>query len=114
MEQIILEYFNKNNNRTLSVLDNKYRKHYTGVTLNYITYNLLKAKYKKYEVARILRELFKSNKIRSLFCNDIKQYVFENTKSNHWSFSVITGTHWSSSMGNKNIYEYLKQFTKDE
>lgn len=109
LEKKLLNYFNKTNNRTLEVLNNKYRKYYTGVSLNYLTYNLLKAQYKKSEVAKCLLNLHKSEKIKSLFCNDINKYVFEPKKSFHGNFNFKTGYDYYN---NKNLHKYLEQFIK--
>ncbi len=89
IKEEILKYFNDNiggNKKILKVLDNKYREYYTGVTLNYITYDLFKAKYKKSDVTKALKELFLNKEIKSLFCPHIQKVVFEPISSHHWSF----------------------------
>lgn len=107
----LLNYFNKTNKKTLEVLDNKYRTYYTGVSLNYLTYDLLKAKYKKSEVASCLLDLHKTEQIKGLYCNDIKKYVLEPLRSNHGNFSPITGdSDWG--VNGTNLHIYLKQFIK--
>lgn len=112
MEEKILDYFNNSGNSTLTVLDNHYRHYYTGVTLNYITYDLLKAKYHKSDVAKTLIELLKNKSIKSLWCGNVRNYVFENLKTPHWRFDSETGTHgmWIKF----NVYEYLNTFIKNE
>lgn len=110
LEKELLNYFNKTNSRELEVLDNKYRKFYTGVSLNYLTYDLLKAKYKKSEIAKCLLNLHKTGKIKSIFCKDVNKYVFESEKSFHRNFNIITGYNY----GGKNLHEYLKQFIKNK
>jgi len=94
----------------LHVLDNRYRKYYTGVTLNYITYDLLKAKYRKSDVAKCLKELHLNGKIKSLRCPDIKQVVFENNQSMHVNY--VRGGYGSTNI--EVLHEYLNQFIKDE
>lgn len=109
----ILNYFNKNKDDCkLEVLDNKYKKYYTGVTLNYITYDLLKAKYRKSNVAEVLLNLHKNGEIHSLYCGDIENIVFESKKSEHWNFNPKTGVHQYKS--NNNLHEYLKKFIKND
>lgn len=113
MEEEILNYFNdtfhkvSNNGKNLTclkVLDNKYRKYYTGVTLNYVCYDLLKAKYRKSNVARVILKLYQEQKIRMLFCPNVKEYVIENEVANY-----------ASKYNTYDSYEnYLKQFIKDE
>lgn len=107
IKEKILNYLNKN--VALKVLDNKYRKYYTGVTLNYICYDLLKAKYKKSDVCEVLLELHRETKIKSLFCPHIKNYVFENKKSGHYGFDSNSGYCLYSK---KNLHEYLKSLIK--
>lgn len=116
LEEQILNYFSNTNKKhgkaCLRVLDNKYRMYYTGVTLNYITYNLLKAKYRKTDVAKIILKLQMEDKIRSLFCPNVKQYVFETLYTGNYSFSPSTGTNdWRPKY---NVHTYLKSFIKDE
>ena len=67
----------------LKVLNNKYKKYYTGVTLTYLTYILLKAKYKKYEVAQTLYNMIESGEIKAIYCPDIKKIVFEQKQMGH-------------------------------
>ena len=112
MEEEILNYFNSSGDSTLAVLDNRYRHYYTGVTLNYITYDLLKAKYRKSDVAKTLIELLKNKSIKSLWCGNVKNYVFENLKTPHWKFNSETGTH--DMFFGYNIYKYLNTFIKNE
>ena len=86
MEEEILNYFNNTaNGKFIRALDNNYKKYYTGVTLRYITYKVLKAKYKKSEVAECLLNLHKTSQIKGLFCSDIKQYVLEPLLSKSWN-----------------------------
>ena len=112
IKEKILQYLNNTSDRyrmKLKVLDNKYSKYYTGVTLNYITYDLLKAEYKKSDVAKVLKELFLNKEIKSLFCPDIKKVVFEPKTSTHWSF--YTGY----SKYNLEYFEnYINKFIKNE
>lgn len=110
MEEEILNYLHPDKVQ-LKVLNNKYKKYYSGVTLPYITYYLLKAKYRKSKVAEILLKLHQEKKIRSLFCPDIQQYVFNSKKCGYWNFDPTTGG--TTGYGErKNIHIYLKQFIK--
>lgn len=83
LKEKILKYLNDTKydragrNFVLKVLDNKYRTYYTGVTLNYITYTLLKAKYKKKDVAQVLFELHQDKELNAIRCPDIQNVVFE-------------------------------------
>ena len=106
----ILEYLKKDFkwNYGLEVLDNKYRKYYTGVTLNYITYDLLKAKYKKSDIAKVLKKLVLEKEIKSLFCPHIKKVVFEPKASTHWNF-IESGY---GAYNEKYFVEYMNQFIK--
>ena len=115
IDENLLNYFNKSNTRCLEVLDNKYRNYYTGVTVNYLTYNLLKGKYRKSDVSKSLLMLHKEGQIKSLFCPDIKKYVFESRKSNHGGFSSETGGYdgYASSQKEKNVHTYLETFIKN-
>jgi len=112
IEKDILDYFNNNFTTrkengmiitSLHVLDNKYKSYYSGVSLNYICYDLLKAKYKKSEVAKILLKLLIERQIRALYCPNVKKYVFENKKGNY-----------SSSFVSDNLKDYLNSFIKNE
>jgi hypothetical protein len=67
----------------LKVLNNKYKLYYTGVTLQYLTYILLKAKYKKHEVAETLYNMIDSDTIKAIYCPDIKKIVFEQRNMGH-------------------------------
>jgi|694.fasta_scaffold65876_5 hypothetical protein len=112
IKEKILKYLNDNpdsKKRTLKVLDNKYCKYYTGVTLNYITYNLLKAEYKKSDVTKVLKELFLNKEIKALFCPDVKKVVFEPKNSQHWSFF---GGYYDYSL--EYFENYMNQFIKNE
>lgn len=113
MEEEILKYLTPDK-AYLKVLDNKYRRRYTGVTLSYITYELLKAKYKKSEVAKTLLKLQMEQKIKSLFCPDVKKYVFMSVKIGYWYFNHITGAHSDYGKSKYNVHNYLKQFIKHE
>lgn len=83
-------------------LDNKYREYYTGVTLNYITYDLLKAKYKKRDVVSVLKELYDKGVIKMLTCPDIKKRVFEKAKGPYGCRST--------DYGSQTHYDYLNSF----
>ena len=112
IKEEILKYFNDNiggNKKILKVLDNKYREYYTGVTLNYITYDLFKAKYKKSDVTKALKELFLNKEIKSLFCPNIKKVVFEPISSHHWSFFGGYANY-----GLEYFENYMNQFIKNE
>lgn len=108
MEEEILNYLNAGS--LLKVLDNKYRKHYTGVTLNYITYDLLKGKYKKSKVAECLLKLHKENQIKGLYCNNVNNYVLQPKTSLNLNFSIINGTH--TYFPKRNLHKYLETFIK--
>lgn len=119
LKEILLDYFNNSNPHTnkLKVIDNKYREYYTGVTLNYITYDLLKAKYHKSDVAKVLLELQINSEIKSLRCPDVKNYVFEKTShtGSYSRLSPVTGTYDSKYMPTEyNVHKYLKSFIKNE
>ena len=114
MEEEILNYFNDTFHKVvisgknlicLKVLDNKYRKYYTGVTLNYICYDLLKAKYRKSDVAKVILKLYENEQIKMLKCPHVRNFVIENKIGNWGTFPGRYNT------DNKN---YLKQFIKDE
>ena len=115
IKEKILQYLNDTSDKykmKLKVLDNKYSKYYTGVTLNYITYDLLKAKYKKSDVAKVLKELFLNEEIKSLFCPDIKKVVFEPKTSTHWSFH---SDYLQQTQHNLEYFEnYMNKFIKNE
>jgi len=103
------EGFHKKHPSFLRVLDNKYRSAYTGVTLNYITYDLLKAKYRKSDVAKSLKELFFNKQINSLFCPHIKKVVFENKKTRNYGFFNDFGFHNMTYFN-----DYINKFIKNE
>lgn len=111
MEKIIKEYLKE---YKLKVLDNKYRRLYTGVTLNYIVYDLLKAKYKKSDVAKHLLELHKSGGCRSLYCPNVDNYVIESPRSGHENFNTENGGGNNTYTRNRNLHTYLKQFIRHE
>lgn len=90
-------------NISLKVLDNKYRKYYTGVSLQYIVYDLLKAKYRKSEVCEVLCELVENNKIQPLYCPNVKKIVFERPNNIHSAYYRTT---------QKKVLEYLKTFIR--
>jgi hypothetical protein len=115
MEEILLEYFTKRDDAYLDVMDNKYRKYYTGVTLNYITYDLLKAKFKKSNVAKCLLKLHQESRIKSIYCPNVKNYVFENFKYMAGNFDPQTGQHVGGYYTKGyNLHTYLNQFIKNE
>lgn len=116
MEEILLQYFTKERkDGYLNVIDNKYRKFYSGVKLNYIVYDLLKAKYHKSDVAKCLLKLHKEEKIKSIYCPDVDNYVFENPTTTLSNFNPETGDnpHGCYTKG-YNVHKYLKQFIKNE
>jgi hypothetical protein len=85
IQEQILKYFENVTEDKLSangnywsfkVLDNKYKRYYTGVTLQYICYELFKAKYRKSDVAEALLDLWINHKIKFMFCRDVKKNVF--------------------------------------
>lgn len=98
IKEELLNYFNYTKTDRLIVLDNKYRHFYTGVTLQYLTYELFKAKYSKSNVAQALKELLLDKQIKSLNCPNIKKIVFEPIKSTH---------HLYFNTNEKLILEYL-------
>lgn len=113
MEEEILNYFNHSypKGNVVKPIDNKYCKYYTGVTLRYITYSLLKAKYKKSEVAKCLLDLHKSGKIKGLYCNGVKNYVIQPKGTYNGNFSQITGdSNWG--VPGINLHKYLETFIK--
>jgi hypothetical protein len=109
MEEKILEYFNDViHNYSLKVLDNKYRKAYTGVSINYVTYDLLKGKYPKRKVAEFLLRCHKEAKIFSIFCPDVKKYVFEPKGSLVGNYNIVTGAPFYGN-SNKNVHVFLEK-----
>lgn len=94
IETNILHYFNKNNSKWLDILDgdsrqyvenyNDYKiKGYTGVTVKYLRTYVFNNKYSKSMISYVLLKLLSECNIQTLFCNDIKQIVFEPTESGH-------------------------------
>ena len=94
IKSIILHYFNKNESKWLDVLDGDSRKYvsnyegydlegYTGVTVKYLREYLFNKKYSKSMISYILLKLLSEGNIKTLFCGDIKQIVFEPIESNH-------------------------------
>ena len=70
-----------------------YRKYYyTGVTIDYIHKTLLKNKFNKSLVIYTLFDMLDNEEIKSLFCEDIGNVVFENKYNNHWSYGVEKNT----------------------
>lgn len=106
MENEILNYLTPDK-VVLVPLDKKYKHGYTGVTLRYITYSVLKAKYKKRDVAEMLLKLHKEGKIRSLFCPDVEEYVFMSKKCAYWNFNREDGTAYTKKY---NLHTYLEKF----
>ena len=110
LKQKIVDYFTEsfikihkeNKRNVLRPLDNKYREYYTGVTLNYIVYDLLKAKYKKKDVVTVLKELYSDARIKMLKCPDINKMVFEK----------LTGPYGGTcnGYGSRDHYNYLDSF----
>ena len=111
----LLNYFNESKSRYLKPLDNKYRDSYTGVTINYLTYDLFKAKYRKSDIAQVLLELQQQSEIKSIFCPDIKKFVFEPIKSHHTGFCNETGGYqgYVNPPKQRNVHTYLKTFIKN-
>ena len=111
IKEEILNYFNitvfpntnEHSRMFLKVLDNKYRKYYTGVSLQYIVYDLLKGKYKKSEVCKTLHELVATNQIQPLYCPDVKKIVFERPNNIHRSYFRTT---------KEKVLKYLETFIK--
>lgn len=95
----------------LKVLDNKYKPYYSGVTLRYITYTLLKAKYKKKDVAQVLFELQQEKEINAIRCPDIQDIVFECKRCPYGTF----GDHYSgdnTDPNNNRGLQYFKNYLK--
>lgn len=113
IEKKILDYFNDTTKHSIGskgyfsfkVLDNKYKKYYTGVSLQYICYDLLKAKYRKSDVAKTLYNLYINQKIKCLYCPHVKKYVFGNIAM------VYTGLYSEGGLpAYQTRIDYLKQF----
>lgn len=94
IETILLHYFNKNELMWLDVLDGDSRKYiddyygyalkgYTGVTIKYLREYLFNKKYSKSMISYVLLKLLSEGNIKTLFCGDIKQIVFEPIESTH-------------------------------
>ena len=114
MEEILLKYFTKLE-ASLEVLDNKYRKSYSGVTLQYVVYDLLKAQYRKSDVAKALLQLHKSMQIKSIYCPNVDNYVFMSPYSLITNFNHETGDNPQGRYTQGyNLHKYLKQFIKNE
>lgn len=63
---------------SFKVLDNKYKYFYTGVSIQYICYDLFKAKYRKSDVAQAIYNLVINDEIKTLYCPHVKKHVFCN------------------------------------
>ena len=94
IESILLYYFNKNETEWLDILDGDSRKYisdyegyylkgYSGVTVKYLREYLFNNRYSKSMISYVLLKLLSEGEIQTLFCNDIKQIVFESTESSH-------------------------------
>lgn len=108
IEKEILEYFNSNKNIAyksgfLKVLDNKYRRYYTGVSLQYVVYDLLKAKYRKSDVCKVLYDLIERGTLTAIYCPNVKKIVFENLHTGHTRYFNTS---------KEKVLEYLKSFIR--
>ena len=94
IENIILKYFNETDSEYLTVLDGDSRKYvedyggyslkgYTGVTVKYLREYLFNKKYSKSMISYVLLKLLSEGNVKTLFCGDINQIVFESTESSH-------------------------------
>lgn len=95
--EIIMNYFDytTNNSSLLEILDEgsesaDKRGGYTGVTLTYVWKHVLKQLVSKEDTFNILIDLIKEEYIGSIFCNNIKNYVYEKYESdyNHDRYSI--------------------------
>ena len=89
-KEIIMDYFDydKNNSSLLEILDEgsidaKARGGYTGVTLNYVWKHILKEKISKRYTLDLLTDLIRNQDITSIFCGNIRNYVFEKYHSDY-------------------------------
>ncbi len=100
LEKGILKYFNETDSQYLTVLDGDSRKYiddyddyslkgYTGVTVKYLREYLFNKRYSKSMISYVLLKLLSECNIKTLFCGDIKQIVFESTKSSHGTYYFI-------------------------
>ena len=68
----------------------------------YIIYDLLKAKYRKSDVCKVLYDLIKNDVIQAIHCPTVKKIVFETLKSGHYPYVFTTKV---------KVLEYLKDYT---
>lgn len=87
----------------LNVLDNKYRNFYTGVSLQYIVYDLLKSKYKKTDVCKALFNLISNDKLKAIYCINVRKIVFENINIDHNIYHMTS---------KQKVLNYLKEYIK--
>lgn len=106
IKESILKYLSASKYPQLTVLDNKYKPYYTGVTINYITYTLLKARYRRADVAKCLLDLHKDRLIKVLYCNDVSRIVFMNKNITYSDLSP--GDRYG-----RNNYEYYANYMND-
>jgi hypothetical protein len=77
-------YFNENAGHYLRILDVNLRKnHYTGVTLPYIEKFVLEMKFSKSNIVDYIIKAHSKNKLKSLYCPDIKHIVIHNQYAGH-------------------------------
>lgn len=119
IESILLYYFNKNEKEWLDILDGDSRKYiqdyddyslkgYSGVTVKYLREYLFNNKYSKSMISYVLLKLLSEGEIQTLFCNDIKQIVFEPTETNHGTNYFINNydNDWGYNIENKTYKRY--------
>lgn len=92
IEKLLSDYFCNPVNSKLLALDNLKMGSpifYTGVSMVYIMKYIIKYKYRKNLVIYTLFNMLNDRRIGALYCRDVKKVVFENIRTDHWSYYVL-------------------------
>jgi hypothetical protein len=92
IEKLLSDYFCDPENSKLLALDNLKMGSpifYTGVGMVYIMKYIIKYKYRKNLVIYTLFNMLNDRRIGALYCSDVEKVVFENIKTDHWTYYVL-------------------------
>jgi len=76
-KEVLLDYFNRESRKTHPYLENldENEGFYSGVTLSYLQYYIV-PELELWEIGEILYDLLEQDEINALYCNDVKNFVF--------------------------------------
>ena len=99
----ILQYFKI---PELKVLDNSEKRYYNGVTMFYITKYVNLDKNPITQIAEAMLYLHKTNRVKSLYCTDIKNVVFHNIPT-YWTYNKSDSDFNSYKRKNEKSYKHF-------